>query len=88
MAIKLQGGIWDQEVHIPGLMLCPLATRHFAPMETELQTRTMAELMNFGRLQGGSIDLSSIGSAASCWAEATLRKHHRLPTSGSIVVGR
>jgi len=54
---ELRDGIWEQGVHVPGLMLlCRTLARHYAPHETEVQTRAMAEMMGFARLPNESID--------------------------------
>lgn len=54
---ELRDGIWEQGTHIPGLMLlCRTLARHYAPHETEVQTRAMAEMMGFARLPNESID--------------------------------
>ena len=43
---ELRDGIWEQGTHIPGLMLlCRTLARRYAPHETEVQTRAMAEMM-------------------------------------------
>ena len=53
----LRDGQWEQGNHVPGLMvLCGTLAAHYAPLESELQTRAMAELMGFCRLNGESID--------------------------------
>ena len=58
-ANKLQDGIWEGNQHVPGLMLvCRTLARRFAPLESELQTRTMSEMMNFQRMPNESIDSS------------------------------
>eukprot|EP00435_Cladocopium_sp_Y103_P070385 s66_g35.t1 len=58
-AQQLRDGVWEGNMHIPGLMLvCRTLAQRFAPLESELQTRTMSELMNFQRLPGESIDSS------------------------------
>ena len=55
----LREGIHEQGVHIPGLMLlCRTLANHFAPLESELQTRAMAESMNFARKGHETIDVS------------------------------
>ena len=55
----LREGLHEQGVHIPGLMLlCRTLANHFAPLESELQTRAMAELMNFARMGHETIDVS------------------------------
>ena len=55
----LREGIHEQGVHIPGLMLlCRTLANHFAPLESELQDRAMAELMNFARMGHETIDVS------------------------------
>ena len=54
---ELRDGIWEQGTHIPGLMLlCRTLARHYAPHETEVQTRAMAEMMGFARPPNESID--------------------------------
>ena len=55
----LRDGIHENGVHIPGIMLlCRTLANHFAPLESELQTRAMAELMNFARMGHETIDVS------------------------------
>ena len=55
----LREGIHEQGVHIPGLMLlCRTLANHFAPLESEMQTRAMAESMNFARMGHETIDVS------------------------------
>ena len=54
---QLREGVWEQGVHVSGLLLlCRTLARHYAPMETELQTRSMAELVGFSRLNGENMD--------------------------------
>ena len=48
---QLRDGIWEGNIHVPGLMLvCRTLAQRFAPLESEIQTRTMSEMMNFQRL--------------------------------------
>ena len=55
----LRDGIHENGVHIPGIMLlCRTLANHFAPLESELQTRAMAELMGFARMGHETIDVS------------------------------
>ena len=54
---QLREGVMEQGHHIPGLiLLCGTLANHFAPLESELQTRAMAELINFARLGSESIN--------------------------------
>lgn len=50
-------GVWENGVHVTGLLvLCRTLTRHYAPLESELQTRAMSELMSYSRMGGEWID--------------------------------
>ena len=52
----MRDGIWEGNIHVPGLMLvCRTLAQRFAPLESEIQTRTMSEMMNFQRLPSESI---------------------------------
>ena len=45
-AQQLRDGIHENGQHIPGLMLlCRTLAQRFAPLETELQTKSMSELL-------------------------------------------
>ena len=58
-AHQLRDGIWEGNQHVPGLMLvCRLLAQRFAPLESEIQTRVMSEMLNFQRLPNESIDSS------------------------------
>ena len=53
----LRDGVIENGQHLPGLMiLCRTLANHFAPLEAELQTRSMGELMQFSRMNSESID--------------------------------
>ena len=56
-APHLRDGLWEQGQHVPGLMLlCRQLASRYAPLDAELQTRAMAELMGFSRMNNESID--------------------------------
>ena len=54
---QLRDGLWENGQHVTGLLvLCRTLARHYAPLESELQTRAMSELMGYSRMPGESID--------------------------------
>lgn len=54
---QLRDGVWENGQHVAGLLvLCRTLARHYAPLESELQTRAMSELMGYSRMPGESID--------------------------------
>eukprot|EP00438_Fugacium_kawagutii_P024626 Skav212826 [mRNA] locus=scaffold2466:561:3704:- [translate_table: standard] len=55
----LRDGVMEQGGHVTGLMLlCRTLAAHYAPLESEIQTRAMSELMSFSRMSGESCDSS------------------------------
>jgi hypothetical protein len=53
----LRDGVWEGGQHVTGLLvLCRTLAQHYAPLETELQTRAMSELMGYSRMVGETMD--------------------------------
>lgn len=77
-AQHLRDGIHENGQHIPGLMLlCRTLAQRFAPLETELQTKSMSELLGFVRMNHETID--------ACLTRFDVLRHRAMQRGGFIL---
>ena len=77
-ARQLRDGVYENGVHTPGLyLLCRTLANHYAPLEAELQTRSMAELMQFSRMGNETID--------SCLTRFEVLQHRAVQRGGLML---